>query len=364
MERFQLAPLSIKLKDQINYRTETDHTGSNMPVTIRDVAKKAQVGIGTVSRVLNNSPAVRDETRLRVISAIEELEYTPNPIARKLSTGQTLTIGVVLPYLTMPSFIARLRGVQSALAASKYDLILFDIENPSQRDNFFQNLSLKSKVDGVILISLPPSDEQAEALTQSHIPVVLIDGYHPNMSCVYPDDQRGGRIATRHMIELGHKKIAFMSDYLSTPFHPSMRLRYQGYREVLQREDIPFSPKYQIEGERGRNHAKAMARRLLTQDDPPTAIVAASDTHAIGIMDAAQELGINVPGELSVIGYDNIRDAEYVDLTTIDQHLVQSGVDGARLLLVMLENSSENNCFKKILDVDLVVRGTTRSLSN
>ena len=206
MERFQLAPLSIKLKDQINYRTETDHTGSNMPVTIRDVAKKAQVGIGTVSRVLNNSPAVRDETRLRVISAIEELEYTPNPIARKLSTGQTLTIGVVLPYLTMPSFIARLRGVQSALAASKYDLILFDIENPSQRDNFFQNLSLKSKVDGVILISLPPSDEQAEALTQSHIPVVLIDGYHPNMSCVYPDDQRGGRIATRHMIELGHKE--------------------------------------------------------------------------------------------------------------------------------------------------------------
>ena len=106
MERFQLAPLSIKLKDQINYRTETDHTGSNMPVTIRDVAKKAQVGIGTVSRVLNNSPAVRDETRLRVISAIEELEYTPNPIARRLSTGQTLTIGVVLPYLTMPSFIA------------------------------------------------------------------------------------------------------------------------------------------------------------------------------------------------------------------------------------------------------------------
>ena len=330
-----------------------------MPVTIRDVAKKAKVGVGTVSRVLNNSPAVREETRLRVVSAIEELDYTPNPIARGLSTGQTLTIGVVLPYLTMPSFIARLRGVQSALSQSRYDLVLFDIENPQQRDNFFHNLSLRSKVDGVLLISLPPDDDQAEALAHSHIPIVLIDGYHPNMCCVYPDDQQGGRIATRHLVELGHHKIAFISDYLFTPFHPSMRLRYQGYREELQAKKIPFSSRNQIEGKRGRDYAKTMAIKLLNQDDPPTAIFAASDTHAIGVMDAAQELGIHVPEELSVIGYDNIRDAEYMNLTTIDQHLVQSGVDGANMLLDMLDHSLEDNCLKKILDVDLVVRGTT-----
>ncbi len=335
-----------------------------MPVTIRDVAKKAKVGVGTVSRVLNNSPAVRDETRLRVISVIEELEYTPNPIARRLSTGLTLTIGVVLPYLTMPSFIARLRGVQSVLTDSKYDLVLYDIENSSQRDSYFQNFSLKSRVDGVLLISLPPDDEQAEALNYSNIPVVLIDGYHPNMCCVYPNDQQGGRIATQHLIELGHHKIAFLSDYLSTPFHPSMRLRYQGYREVLNAENIPFSPKYQIEGERGRINARTMAKQLLSQDNPPTAVFAASDTHAIGVIDGAQELGIKVPDELSVIGYDNIRDAEYVNLTTIDQHLIQSGIDGANLLLEMLDNPSKDNHVKKILDVDLVVRGTTQRPSS
>lgn len=330
-----------------------------MPATIRDVAKKAKVGVGTVSRVLNNSPSVREETRSRVISAIEELDYTPNPIARRLSTGQALTIGVVLPYLTMPSYIARLRGVQRVIADSKYDLVLFDIENPKQRDSFFHNLSLKSRVDGVLLISLPPDDEQAEALTHSNIPVVLVDGYHPNMHCVYPDDQEGGRIATRYLAGLGHRKIAFLSDYLKTPFHPSMRLRYQGYREVLEAENIPFQSKYQIEGERGRLNARAMARKLLSQEDPPTAVFAASDTQAIGVMDAAQEIGIRVPDDLSVVGYDNIRDAEYVNLTTIDQHLVRSGIDGAEMLLEMLGNPKSHQCCQEVLNVDLVVRGTT-----
>ena len=136
-----------------------------MPATIRDVAKRANVGVGTVSRVLNDSPAVREETRQRVEAAIEALDYTPNPIARRLSTGQTLTIGVILPYLTMPSYIERLRGVQTTLMDSQYDLVLFDIENSSQRDAYFQNLSLKSRVDGVLLISLPPSDEQALGIT-------------------------------------------------------------------------------------------------------------------------------------------------------------------------------------------------------
>lgn len=337
----------------------TDHTRNKMSVTIRDVAKKANVGVGTVSRVLNNSPAVRDETRRRVIAAIKELNYTPNPIARRLSTGETLTVGVVLPYLTMPSYIARLRGIQIILADTKYDLILFDIENPKQRDSFFKNLSLKSKVDGVLLISLPPDDEQAEVLSHSDVPVVLVDGYHPSICCVYPDDQKGGNIATKHLIDLGHKKIAFLSDYLSTPFHPSMSLRYQGYRETLEEEQIPFVPSYQIEGEFGRINAKSMAKKLLLQEDPPTAIVAASDTHAIGVIDAASELGIKVPEELSVIGYDNIRDAEYVNLTTIDQHLVESGMLGANMLLDLLSNHKSTTIRQEKLEVDLVIRSTT-----
>jgi len=331
-----------------------------MPATIRDVAQKANVGVGTVSRVLNDSPSVSQETRQRVLAAIEDLDYTPNPIARRLSTGQTLTIGVILPYLTMPSYIERLRGVQSKLADSKYDLVLFAIENPAQRDAYFENLSLKSKVDGVLLISLPPNDQQADHFSQSNIPAVLIDAYHPKMYCVYPDDIEGGRIATRYLIQLGHRKIAFLSDYLRTPFHPSMRLRYQGFREILAAEKIPFDSKYQIEGNRGRINARIMAKKLLSLDDPPTAIFAASDTQAIGVFDTASEMGFHVPDDLSVVGYDDIRDAAYVELTTINQHLVKSGVDGATMLLEMLANSQKTEPCQEIISVDLVIRSSTQ----
>jgi len=330
-----------------------------MPATIRDVARKANVGIGTVSRVLNDSPAVREDTRQKVLAAIEDLNFTPNPIARRLSTGQTFTIGVILPYLTMPSYIERLRGVQNILADSNYDLVLFDIENPSQRDAYFNNLSIKSKVDGVLLISLPPNDEQANRFTNSSIPTVLIDAYHPDLCCVYPDDVDGGKIATRHLIELGHQKIAYLSDYLSTPFHPSMMLRYQGYREVLETEKIEFNPKYHVESDRGRVNARIKAKKLLTMDDPPTAIFAASDSQAIGILDATNEIGMNVPEDLSVIGYDDIRDAAYVNLTTINQHLVKSGASGAQMLLDMLAEPDPKTQYNQILSVDLVVRGTT-----
>ena len=330
-----------------------------MPATIRDVAREANVGVGTVSRVLNNSPSVREETRQKVLATIESLNFTPNPIARRLSTGQTLTIGVVLPYLTLPSCIERLRGVQKVLTDSKYDLVLFDIENPEQRDAYFKNMTIKSRVDGVLLISLPPSDEQAQKFSTSNISSVLIDAFHPDLCCVYPDDIQGGKIATRHLIDLGHKKIAYLSDYLSTPFHPSMSLRYQGYRQVLNEEGLAFNPEYQVEGDKGRGHARDMAKKLLSINDPPTAIFAASDTQAIGILDAAQEMNIQVPGELSVIGYDDIRDAAYVNLTTINQQLDQSGIEGAQMLLGMLANSNESNQCKKKLSVELVIRRTT-----
>lgn len=330
-----------------------------MPATIRDVAKKANVGVGTVSRVINDSPAVREETRLKVLAAIDELDYIPNPIARRLSTGQTLTIGVILPYLTMPSYIERLRGVQNTLADSEYDLVLFAIENPTQRDAYFQNLSLKSKVDGVLLISLPPNNEQAHRLASSNIPTVLIDAYHPELCCVYPDDIQGGRIATQHLIDLGHRRIAYLCDFLRTPFHPSMRLRFQGYQEALAAANIPYNPVYLMEGERGRINARVMAKALLSLDPPPTAVFAASDTQAIGTLEAAAEMGIRVPQDLSVIGYDDIRDAEYVNLTTVNQHLDQSGVEGANMLLELLASPRHPARREQTLAVDLVVRATT-----
>jgi DNA-binding LacI/PurR family transcriptional regulator len=329
-----------------------------MPVTIRDVAKYANVGVGTVSRVINNNPAVSDETRQKVLAAIEDLDYRPNPIARQLSTGRTLTIGVILPYLTMPSFVERLRGVQHALANTKYDLVLFSVENPGQRDAFFEDISWTSRVDGLLVISLPPTDRQAVRFSRSTTPIVLVDAYHPDLCCIVTDDVEGGQKVTEHLVKLGHRKIAFLGDHLETPFHPSMRYRFQGYRETLEKEGIPFVPEYLVEGHNDRKTARQLARKLLSLDNPPTAIFAGCDTQAIGVLDTAREMNIRVPEELSVIGYDGIRDAEYLNLTTIEQHLFDSGIAGVKLLLKALERRVDYPC-REYIPVELIVRKTT-----
>lgn len=334
------------------------------PATIRDVAKSAGVSIATVSRVLNDSPAVRPATRDKVVAVMEDLDYVPNLTARRLSLGRTLTIGIALPFLTLPSFTERLRGVQFALADSEYDLALFSAEVPQKIESCLSNLLGQARVDGAIIVSFQLNEDQIERLQQSALPIVLIDVRHPKMNVVYVDDKEGGRMATQHLIELGHRRIAFLSDYRENPFEfVSMRHRYCGYRQALEAAGIDFNPEYQQEGELGGREAYQKAVQLLTLPDRPTAIFAASDTHAIGVLKAAHDLVIKVPEELSVIGYDDIRDAEYLHLTTIRQHLFETGVEGANLLLNTLKEP--NGLPQELqLPTQLVVRGTTTKPAN
>jgi DNA-binding LacI/PurR family transcriptional regulator len=328
-------------------------------VTIRDVAKKANVSTATVSRVLNDSPKVKLKTREHVLATIAELDYMPNLTARRLSLGRTLTIGIFLPFLTLPSFVERLRGVQQVLADSEYDLVLVSAETPERIDDRIRNLLRSTQVDGAIFVSIHLSNTHLQALRRSNTATVLIDAYHAELNRVVVDDVSGGRAATCHLVDLGHRKIAFLSDYLENPFNfVSMHNRFLGYRQALDEAGIHFRPEYHRQGQLGGREAFQKAKTLLTLDDRPTAIVAASDTHAVGVLKAAHELEIRVPEELSVVGYDDIRDAEYLHLTTIRQHLMDMGVEGAHLLLAALEEPMRKP--KEIcLPTELIVRGTT-----
>jgi len=330
------------------------------PATIRDVAKKAGVSVATVSRVLNNSPNVAEQTHARVMQVIKEMDYSPSQIARRLSLGRTHTIAVILPYLTLPSFVERLRGVQFALAESEYDLILFSAETPAKVDHYLNDLSRRERVEGVIMISLQLDDPQVARFENSQVQLVLVDARHPEVSSIVVDDVAGGYLATRYLIELGHRRIAFLSDYLDNPFNfVAMRQRYQGYRQALEESAIHhFRPEYHQQGELGGREAYPLAKRLLMMSDRPTAIFAASDIHAVGVLKAAQELGIKVPEQLSVVGYDGIRDSEYLEITTMQQPLFDSGVLSVRTLFSALEEFKQEP-EQIVMPTELVVRGTT-----
>ena len=331
-------------------------------VTIRDVARIAGVSPGTVSRAMNGSPLVNAATRERIMDVVHHLNYSPNLTARKLSIGKTLTISVILPFLTRPSYTERLNGVVSMLSQSTYDLVIHVVQDPEQRDTLFEKILHRERADGVLIISLPPRDDELNLLNSADVPIVLIDAKHDSLTDinqVFIDDIQGGIMATRHLIELGHERIGYIGDTINTPFHfNSSRDRFNGYRLALREAKIPFNKQYYAEDEHGRLEARHLATKMLTAKCPPTAIFAYSDTTAWGVMEAAQLLGLKIPDDLSLIGFDNIEIAEYLKLTTIHQPLFESGQRGLELLLEIFENPQRPACQEK-QEIELVLRNTT-----
>jgi DNA-binding LacI/PurR family transcriptional regulator len=326
---------------------------------IRDVAARAGVGVATVSRVVNDRGNVAAATRERVLEAIRELEYRPSSVAQNLSLKRTLVIGVVLPFMTQASPIERVRGVVTALASSPYDLALYDVESADRQQRAFRLFADAHRTDGLLVVSLIPPDEEVRRLQAASIPCVLIDARHDGLPCVVIDDVAGGELATRHLLELGHRSIAFIGDKPADPFRfESSRDRTIGYERALESAGVPTRPEYVRRGTQSRHLARSIADELLRLPEPPTAVFAASDVQALGVLEAARGLGIDVPGRLSVIGFDDIEIASYVGLTTIRQPLFESGHRGAELLLEALAGEPAP-ARVETLPVDLVVRGTS-----
>jgi DNA-binding LacI/PurR family transcriptional regulator len=296
------------------------------------VARRAGVGVATVSRVLNDSPLVSETTHRRVRAAIDELGYRRNLSARKLSLGRANAIGVVAPFFTSASVVDRLRGVATRLAERGYDLVLFDIENARQRADAFGAFARPDRVDGALVISLPLTDAEVDTLRRDALPVVLIDASHPDLPHIAIDDVLGGRLAAEHLLSRGHRHVAFVGDEPGNPFgFRASEDRRAGFRAALgdARIEEALAP-------HGREHAARSARGLLTGDEHPTAVFAASDVQAIGVLETAAELGLRVPEDVAVIGFDDIEVASIVGLTTVRQPLYETGVVGTDLLLALL----------------------------
>ncbi len=332
--------------------------GSGGAARIADVAARAGVGGATVSRVLNGRANVRPATRDRVQEAIRALNYRPSSVARSLSLQRTMVVGAVLPWFTNPSAVQRVRGIVEGLSGSPYDLMVFDVESEDRQRRAFELFDRGDRADGLLVVSTLPPDAEVERIRSAGLPCILVDGVHPSLPSIAVDDAGGGETATRHLIELGHRRIAHIGD---TP--PEFRFdwsrdRTRGYERALERVGIEVRPEYVREGTRLLHVARGIATELLTLPDRPTAIFAASDTQAFGTLEAARALGIRVPEELSVIGFDDIEVASHVGLTTIRQPLFESGRRGAELLLRAL-SGRRVDVRTELLPLELIVRATT-----
>ena len=330
-----------------------------MAPTITEVAKLAGVGVGTVSRVLNNKGYVDVSTRARVETAIAELGWIPQHAARNLKAKRTQAVAVVVPYLTGPSISERLSGVEMGLVAAGLDMIAISIEMPGRRAAVLGRMAQRGRVDGVLLVSVAPTTAELAGFGAANLPVVVVDAHHRSVPRVIVDDVGGGYMAARHLLDVGHKRIGYVGDRAVPGFRfTSSRLRLGGVGKALREEAIAVPDELVALGAPTRADARELAVRMLALPRRPTAIVAASDTQALGVLEAARDAGLRVPDDLSVTGFDDIETADFAGLTTIRQPLTLTGRRGVERLVDLIEGRSPGP-LREVLPVELIIRRTT-----
>jgi LacI family transcriptional regulator len=329
------------------------------PPTIYDVADLSGVSIATVSRVLNSPERVSENSRRAVMEAIDRLGFVPKAEARARALQNTGRIGVITPFFTSPSFTDRLRGVATALANSRYELVVYTVDTLARLEGYFASLPLTGSLDGLIIISLPIDDEAAARLIANNLETVLIEYTHPSFSAITVNDFEGGRLAAQHLISKGHQRCAYVyfGEIPEYSIHPEVQ-RLVGYRETLAAAGIALPDEYIKYVPVSRVGIREKLRELFELPEPPTAIFAPSDDLAVRVIHCARELGLYVPRDLAVVGFDDIDIAEHIDLTTISQGLRDSGQTAVELLLARL--SDPKRPIQQVqLPVHLEVRGTT-----
>lgn len=331
--------------------------------SIVDVAALAGVSAATVSRSLRGHSNVSPATRQRVVEAARELSYVISPQASGLASGKTGTIGVVVPFVTRWFFANAVAGAAEVLREAGYDLLLHHLGSAAARDRFFERMPLARRVDAVLTISLPLTEEHTLALRALDMPLVTLGARMPGLTSVRIDDVAAASSAVYHLLHQGHEKIVMIAGFDDDRDFgfASSRDRQRGFRQAMAsagldagEQNIVVASGFGIEG-----GAQAMTE-LLAGPRLPTAIVTEYDELAIGAMRTLRRAGISVPGRLSVVGIDDHEMASVVDLTTVRQPVQEEGATAAQLLLDTLGERPPEPA-DVVLPTRLVVRGSTGS---
>ena len=305
-------------------------------VTIQDVATTAGVSVSTVSRVLNDKIDVSKDTKKHVLQVIDELGYTSNLAARSMRSHKKNLLGLVLPDIGFPYSIEVMRGVNRAIAESAFDLLVYTTggvwkTGTVNREQYYVSLLNNSLTDGVIVGASSASEFSTEA------PIIVVDPHvvSPNFPAVRGTNYKGALEAMRYLTGLGHRRIGFIS---GRPEIGNSEYRLKGYKDALEECGIEIDESLIIPGDFSTNTGYKCALRLLSRHTRPTAIFAANDQTAIGVYQAADELGVRIPEDLSVVGFDNISEARYLGLTTVDQFLSEMGYVATQMLIRLVNN--------------------------
>ena len=326
-------------------------------ITIYDVARGAGVSISTVSNALNRPARVSESTRQRVLEVADELGYTPKLEAASLARKSLRRIGVFAPFTSYDSFLQRLAGVIAEAAASGTEVSVFDHGSAARlAEPVLAGIPLQARFDGLIVMGIALDATVEQRLVDRGIPAVLVDAPSKVFSTVNADDTDGGRLAAEYLCGLGHRRFAYLIERQESGYESQAVSRKRGFAAVLEEyEDGMLSV---VEADPTQESAYEVARRILDSDDRPTAIVAHFDEMAAGVFWAARDLGLSVPGDLSVMGFDDSVTAAATRLTTVRQPLRESGREAARTLAALI--GSPNRPRRDIrLDLSLTVRATT-----
>ena len=338
-----------------------------MPITIKDVAKQAKVSHSTVSRALRGNRLISDETSERVRKIAREMGYHPSAAARSLKTNQTKALGVVVRNIDDPFFSEIIQGIEDVAQQEGYSIFISSSQNEPERERSVVQAMREHRVDGVIICSTSFSASESRLLREYGVPIVVVNNQAAEdyRYSIYHDDEDGCRQLTRHLIEQGHRRIAYLGNARSGR---TTLDRFSGFQQEMQSAGLPIPAEYILQvpggspeaGQAGLDHFLSLAER-------PTGLVCFNDMMAIGVLAGLHLAGIKAPEQISVTGFDNIVFSAYTNppLTTFDQPKKYIGAEAARLVLDLLKPNLEQHApdlkssFTKTLQGRLLVRKST-----
>ena len=345
-------PVTIPVTIPVAPKTSFDMPTKKRTVTIQDVAKEAGVSISTVSRVLNAKVDVASDTQERVLSVINELGYTSSLAARSMRSRKKNLIGLIMPDIAYPFAVEVMRGVNQAIAESEFDLLVYttgDVRKSGRasHEQKYVYLLNNSITDGAIIVAPVTGEFSTDA------PIVSIDPLsNPNHPSVHATNYQGATDAMNYLLELGHKRIGFIGGRAELE---SSTRRSKGYRDALEKAGLPIEENLIASGDYTTETGVRGAQELLSLDNPPTAIFASNDQTAMGVYQVAQNMGLRIPDDLSVVGFDNIMESKYMKLTTVDQFIYEMGFVATQMLIKLI-NGEELDSQTYKMQTQLVVR--------